>query len=530
MKFTNWGVRAQLTAGFAGVLLLFVVTLLIVGSMLLKLKEGVQQMHAHELPLLVAVDRMDLNRSEVQQFLTDVSATHDTAAYEEAAESANSFLEASRTVRELLTARGAAADKLQALNTIEARFKDFYAAGQTMAKVYLETGLEAGNLLMKGSPGQPGFDQVSESLAEALGQFREVQLATSKEQAQTDLDLAQRMAWTMVAGGLLAALLAVTTSAIIVRHMMRLLGGELAPVLAVVQRMGAGELNQSINVHSDDRGSLLAHLQLMQRRLAEVIATVRQRSEAVSHTSDELAQGSSDLAQRAASQAAALEQATGSMAQLSSTVQSNLEAARQADQLAVAARTAVDSSAGLVSDVVDTMDGINESSRQIADIIGVIDGIAFQTNILALNAAVEAARAGEQGRGFAVVASEVRSLAGRSAEAAKAVRALISASVGRVGQGTEQVRATRGAMDKVTADMHALSGVIVGMSTAGIQQSDSLAQVAEAVNLIGHATQQNVALAAETAAAALNMRSQAHEMTGSVATFQLDASAEMSRV
>ena len=267
----------------------------------------------------------------------------------------------------------------------------------------------------------------------------------------------------------------------------------------------------------------------MQANLARIVSQVREGSECVSAASIEIAQGNHDLSARTESQASALEETSASMDELNSTVRKNADNASQANQLAQSASTVAvqggEVVAKVVDKVVDTMKGINDSSRKISDIISVIDGIAFQTNILALNAAVEAARAGEQGRGFAVVASEVRSLAGRSAAAAKEITALINDSVQRVGVGTTLVDQAGATMTEVVSSIRRVTEIVGEISSASAAQSHGVSQVGEAVAQMDQATQQNAALVEEMAAAASSLKEQAQDLVSTVAVFQLGAGA-----
>ena len=287
------------------------------------------------------------------------------------------------------------------------------------------------------------------------------------------------------------------------------------------QQIAQGNLTQSIAVHGkDETASMLKALQEMQARLAEVVADVRTNAESVATASVQIAQGNSDLSTRTESQASALQQTAASMEQLGSTVRQNADNARQANQLALNASAVATQGGEVVSQVVSTMRGINSSSRKIADIIAVIDGIAFQTNILALNAAVEAARAGEQGRGFAVVAGEVRSLAGRSAEAAKEIKQLITASVQQVEQGTALVDQAGNTMTEVASAIGRVTDIMGEISAASTEQSQGVAQVGEAITHMDQATQQNAALVEESAAAADSLQRQAQELVKAVSVFR----------
>ena len=293
----------------------------------------------------------------------------------------------------------------------------------------------------------------------------------------------------------------------------------------VAHAVAAGELTYPIDVRgSDETAQLLQALQSMQEGLVQVVGKVREGSESVAIASQQIAQGNSDLSARTESQASALQQTAASMEQLNSTVRQNADNARQANQLAVSASSVAQQGGDVVADVVRTMKEINDSSNKISDIIGVIDGIAFQTNILALNAAVEAARAGEQGRGFAVVASEVRSLAGRSAEAAREIKSLIGASVERVESGTALVGRAGQTMAEVVGAIQHVTDIMGEISAASTEQSQGVAQVGEAVTQMDQVTQQNAALVEEMAAAAASLNTQARELVETVAVFQLGTS------
>ena len=288
------------------------------------------------------------------------------------------------------------------------------------------------------------------------------------------------------------------------------------------QRIGEGDLSQALSAAGKDEiGQLLQALSTMQDNLSRVVSNVRQGSEGVATASAEIAQGNQDLSARTESQASALEETAASMEELSSTVKQNADNAKQANQLAQSASSVAIQGGEVVAQVVDTMKGINNSSQKISDIISVIDGIAFQTNILALNAAVEAARAGEQGRGFAVVASEVRSLAGRSADAAKEIKTLINDSVARVEQGTALVGQAGATMSEVVSSIRRVTDIMGEISAASSEQSAGVSQVGEAVTQMDQATQQNAALVEEMAAAASSLKSQAEDLVGTVAVFKL---------
>jgi len=290
----------------------------------------------------------------------------------------------------------------------------------------------------------------------------------------------------------------------------------------VAERVRDGDLTVAVPMGANDEFSpLLKAMGEMQTSLTRVVSDVRLGADSVATASAEIAQGNADLSGRTEQQASSLEQTSASMEQLGSTARQNADSASQANQLAANASSVAVQGGDVVSQVVQTMKDINDSSKRISDIIGVIDGIAFQTNILALNAAVEAARAGEQGRGFAVVAAEVRSLAQRSAEAAKEIKGLINASVERVEQGTTLVDQAGSTMQEIVRSIRRVSDIVGEISSASNEQNTGVNQVSQAVSQMDQATQQNAALVEESAAAASSLQQQAQQLVQAVAVFRL---------
>jgi len=319
----------------------------------------------------------------------------------------------------------------------------------------------------------------------------------------------------IIAGGVLAG---TALSCLMLEYQ---IAGPVQAILSQAQTVASGQAGKNINLNRvDEIGMLLRAINQSGLNLRALVDDVGARSQVVASASVQIASGNLDLSGRTESQASALEETAASMEQFSSTVKQNADNARQGNGLAQNASTVAVKGGEVVAQVVDTMKGINDSSKKIADIIGVIDGIAFQTNILALNAAVEAARAGEQGRGFAVVASEVRSLAGRSAEAAKEIKTLIDDSVQRVAQGSILVDQAGTTMNEVVSSIRQVTELMSQITIASSEQAQGVAQVGEAITLLDQTTQQNAALVEESAAAADNLKMQADQLVHAVKVFK----------
>jgi methyl-accepting chemotaxis protein len=324
----------------------------------------------------------------------------------------------------------------------------------------------------------------------------------------------------MLIAAALGLALAITTG----WWLMRSITGPLQQALQAAHRVADGDLSCVVEHQSEDEsGKVLQALQQMQSSLEGVVTKVRDNADSVATASQQIAHASLDLSSRTEEQASALEETAATMDELAATVRTNSENAQQADQLARSASAIAEQGGEVVGRVVTTMQNINASSRKISDIIGVIDGIAFQTNILALNAAVEAARAGEQGRGFAVVASEVRSLAQRSAEAAKEIKTLISRSVEQVSHGTELVDQAGKTMGEIVGSIQRVSNIVAEITTATQEQSLGIQQVGQAISQLDQTTQQNAAMVEESAAAAETLKSQAMQLVQTVGVFKLSS-------
>lgn len=358
-----------------------------------------------------------------------------------------------------------------------------------------------------------------------IGDLIDVQLNVAKETYGYSVTLTRTIASVNLVAVLGALLIGAGLSLWIASRLANALGAEPDEVREAALQVADGNLAHPITLRPGDSDSVMAAMSTMNERLQRIVASVRDNAESVATASSQIAQGNMDLASRTEEQASALEQTAASMEELGSTVKQNAENALAANQLALSASSVAVQGGKVVSEVVETMKGINDSSKRIADIISVIDSIAFQTNILALNAAVEAARAGDQGRGFAVVASEVRSLAQRSAAAAKEIKELINASVERVAQGTELVDRAGSTMEEIVDSIQRVTDIMGEISAANNEQSMGVAQVGEAVVLMDRATQQNAALVEESASAAASLNTQAEALVHVVSVFKLHGGA-----
>jgi methyl-accepting chemotaxis protein len=340
------------------------------------------------------------------------------------------------------------------------------------------------------------------------------------EQASDDADALYASARAWVIGAIVGAIAIGLALAVFIA---RLVATPLRQAVQIAQTVASGDLTSRIEVTStDETGQLMQALRGMNDSLAKVVGEVRHGTDTIATASSQIASGNQDLSSRTEEQASSLEETAASMEELTSTVKQNADNARQANQLAVSASEVAVRGGSVVSQVVDTMSAINTSSRKIVDIIAVIDGIAFQTNILALNAAVEAARAGEQGRGFAVVASEVRSLAQRSAAAAKEIKGLIDDSVGKVEAGSHQVAEAGQTMEEIVASVKRVTDIMGEIMSASQEQTQGIDQINQAISQMDQVTQQNAALVEEAAAAAASLQEQAGSLSQVVSVFTLE--------
>jgi len=394
---------------------------------------------------------------------------------------------------------------------------------------FVEEGLKPTVAALRAANVQQAMELMQGPMSQTYAVFQtdiDTLIKTQEEVAKKEYEKTQSM-YMMVRNVSIAAMLfGVTLSGLIGLWLIRAISVPLGEAVRVARSVAEGDLTQNIEITSrDETGQLLAALKLMNDSLANTVGQVRAGTETMGVASREIAQGNADLSARTESQASSLEETASSMEELTSTVKQNAENARQANQLVVSASDVAVRGGTVVGQVVETMGSIKESSRKIVDIIGVIDGIAFQTNILALNAAVEAARAGEQGRGFAVVAAEVRNLAQRSAGAAKEIKQLISDSVEKVDAGSKLVDQAGKTMDEIVTSVKHVADIMSEITAASQEQSSGIEEVNRAIAQMDEMTQQNAALVEQAAAAAESMQEQSVNLTEAVGVFKLATSA-----
>jgi len=462
-----------------------------------------QELYAQGLQSGQAVRNIVLNPAD-QQAVQNLRGARD--AYDSA------YADVRRRVQG--TALEDAVGKLQALRTAQ-------SSEQDKVVVLASQDQQAATAALKANE-TPAWRELRGALLQQLQAAREAAQASH----EATRSAAQRMQWWSAGLALLAVVVAAALLWVMVRTLRQELGGDPADARAALRRVAEGDLSDDQRVGKPL--GLMAELQGMRQSLRELVQQVQTASAEMLHASSEIAQGNADLSMRTESQASALEETAASMEQLNVTVRQNADNAQTANQLALSASDVAQQGGTVVERVVDTMKGISASSHRIADIINVIDGIAFQTNILALNAAVEAARAGEQGRGFAVVASEVRALAKRSADAAKEIKDLITTSLERVENGSTLADQAGGTMQDMVGAIRRVTDIMGEISAASHEQSSGVAQVGEAITQMDQATQQNAALVEESAAAAQGLRNQAESLLRAISRFQLERGAASS--
>lgn len=518
MNFSRFGFRSRLVVGFGALVVLLVA---VAGFAALRFQSLADQAHAISSDRLPAVARAADWQVSVLQ-----SARHSRNALILDADKVPGEVEgllAQRAVRgELIGQLMARADRpeaaaaLEALKGMRARYSP--SEDRFMALVKAGRPAEARRLLLDETrPLQLEYLKL-------IADYGALQRRFADEQAQAaGRDYRDGLAW--LAGlTLLAVGTALAVGAGIVRSTMRELGGEPRVAAQVAARIADGDLGVAVVPEAGaPEASVLAAMQRMQQGLHRSVTTIRAAGEAVATASAQIAQGNLDLSARTEEQAASLEQTAASMAQLSGAVRQNAAHASQGHELARSASGAAERGGQVVGDLVGTMRRISDSSKQIAEINALIDGIAFQTKILALNAAVEAARAGEAGRGFAVVAAEVRTLAQRTASSAREIKALVDAAAIQVGQGSTLAEAAGSTMQEVVGSIRRVADLMGEITAASAEQSSGIGQVSDAVAQMDQVTQQNAALVEQASAAAASLQDQATQLVAAVSAFRVDA-------
>ncbi|MFC5519395.1 methyl-accepting chemotaxis protein [Polaromonas jejuensis] len=392
--------------------------------------------------------------------------------------------------------------------------KNYLAAREEVSKLKQAGELEGANRVFI-----ERFEPTSRSYLAGVQKMVDSQRAQLNAAAQRSQDLRAQTSMLLI----VCSVLSLGLGTFLAWFLARSITHPLRRAVQVAQTVASGDLSSHIEVSSrDETGQLMQALKDMNASLVGIVGQVRTGTDTMATASSQIAAGNQDLSSRTEEQASSLEETAASMEELTSTVKQNADNARQANQLAVSASSVALKGGSVVAQVVDTMGAINASSRKIVDIIGVIDGIAFQTNILALNAAVEAARAGEQGRGFAVVAAEVRNLAQRSAAAAKEIKVLIDDSVGKVEKGSQQVSQAGKTMDEIVDSVKRVTDIMAEITAASQEQTQGIEQINQAITQMDQVTQQNAALVEEAAAAAQSLQEQASGLSQVVSVFRLD--------
>ncbi|WP_280187282.1 methyl-accepting chemotaxis protein [Delftia sp. PS-11] len=515
MRISDGPLARRLALSFAGVIAIFLAVTLVAMDSQKQIKQA-QAWNHHTFSVLQHADQLLLSMVDMETGVRGYLLSGEEAFLQPWEQGLQHFGQTWSKLKELTQDNPVQQRRLDALQAVQQAFVALERDLLSMRRA-----VDAGTV-----PMQDFLDAFRKGRAKAImDDFRKEQ--TDFASAERDL-LAQRLAhsdelrdrtFVLEVGGLaLTMLLAVVMGVWVTRSITR----PLDEAVTLADGIAAGDLTRSVRTdRGDELGHLLRSLDGMAARLRSVVGEVRTGVESVSTASSEIASGSKDLSARTEQTASNLQQTAASMEQLTSTVTQSADTARQANQLAATAAHAAEEGGKVVGQVVQSMQQITDSSRRIADIIGVIDSIAFQTNILALNAAVEAARAGEQGRGFAVVASEVRSLAQRSADAAKEIKLLITTSVDNVNTGSQQVEQAGRSMEEIVASVRRVSDLIGEITAASGEQRDGIGQVNQAVTQLDQMTQQNAALVEESSAAAMAMQDQARRLSEVVSVFKL---------
>ncbi|WP_314444817.1 methyl-accepting chemotaxis protein [Massilia timonae] len=514
MKLQNLHIGKRLGLGFGAVGLMLVVMLGLSNVMLARVNDGTRMLVTSRIPAIDATARLESENNNIAIALRNMMLNADAADRQK---QVDQIMASRKIMDEMLAALRTTITTPQGREILErmAAANTGYLAGQDGLLKLIAAGDDEGarNYLVREL--RPRLAQLKGATAEQTKLQKELSVRAGNEAEATY----RSTTWLMSIVGALALALAAVVAWWITRSITR----PLVRALDVANTVAAGDLTSRIDVTSrDETGQLLQALKSMNESLARTVGTVRVGTDTIAVAAGQVAAGSRDLSSRTEQQASALEETASSMEELTSTVKQNADNARQANKLAESASNVAARGGEVIHQVVNTMDAINASSSKINDIIGVIDGIAFQTNILALNAAVEAARAGEQGRGFAVVATEVRNLAQRSAAAAKEIKGLIGDSSGKVADGSRLVAEAGATMQEIVESVRRVTDIMAEISAASQEQTAGIEQINGAVAQMDEGTQQNAALVEEAAAASASMQEQAARLAQAVAVFRID--------
>ena len=516
MKLANLSIGKRLALGFGAVSLMLVLISALSNASILRLNNGTREIVEHRIPAIEMSNRVEAQISIIAIAVRNMMLNDDPADRQrqvQAIEDARKVM--TTTLVEIEPTLMAHAESIGILRRMETASASYLAGADQLVKL-IQAGEDAQARAYLVNELRPRLGILKEATGAELALQKQFSAAAAQDAAAT-YGSTIRQTWGL---GLFALALGAGIAVWITRSITRPLG----QALEVANTVAAGDLTSRIEVTTrDETGQLLQALKTMNDSLARTVGAVRAGTDTIAVAAEQVAAGSLDLSSRTEQQAGALEETASSMEELTSTVRQNADNARQANVLADAASNVAARGGAVIAQVVGTMDAINASSAKINDIIGVIDGIAFQTNILALNAAVEAARAGEQGRGFAVVATEVRNLAQRSAAAAKEIKELIGDSSDKVANGSRLVAQAGATMEEIVDSVRRVTDIMAEISAASLEQTAGIEQINGAVAQMDEGTQQNAALVEETAAASNAMQEQAARLAQAVAVFRIAA-------
>ncbi|WP_313167612.1 methyl-accepting chemotaxis protein [Massilia oculi] len=514
MKLQNLNIGKRLGLGFGAIGLMLVLMLGLSNVMLARVNDGTRLLVTNRIPVIELTARLESENNNIAIALRNMMLNADAADRQK---QVDQIMASRKIMDEMLAGLRSTIVTPQGREILDRMdgASASYLAGQEALLKLIAAGDDEGARTYLARELRPVLARLKGATAEQIKLQKERSVRAGIEAEDTY----RSTTWLMSIVGALALALAAVVAWSITRSITR----PMQRALEVANTVAAGDLTSRIEVTTrDETGQLLQALKTMNESLARTVGTVRVGTDTIAVAAAQVAAGSQDLSSRTEQQASALEETASSMEELTSTVKQNADNARQANKLAESASNVAARGGEVIHQVVDTMDQINASSTKITDIIGVIDGIAFQTNILALNAAVEAARAGEQGRGFAVVASEVRNLAQRSAAAAKEIKQLIGDSSGKVADGSRLVAEAGATMQEIVESVRRVTDIMAEISAASQEQTAGIEQINGAVAQMDEGTQQNAALVEEAAAASASMQEQAAKLAQAVGVFRID--------